>query len=492
MSDEIKATLNEFLDRYTQDAGGPLLFVQEVLGASPDKWQRDVLFDFGRGERRIAIRSCHGPGKTCLLAWLVLYMLLFRFPQKTVATAPTRGQLFDGLYAEVLTWWGRLPEPIRELYTTKSDRIELKAAPAECFFTAKTARPETPEALQGVHAPWVLIIADEASGVPEKIFEAGHGSMSSKEACTVLAGNPVRTSGFFFDAFHKAAALWKTYHIRSAYAEWETGIGSERVTQDFVDETALLYGIESAAFRIRVLGEFPSADDDTVISYMAVASARMREIEEPPHAPRVWGVDVARFGSAQNALVVRTNRQILEVMAWKGVDLMQTAGKIQAKYNETLPGERPQVILVDVNGLGAGVVDRLYELGLPVRGINVAESTNITDRFLRLRDELWWKGREWFETLGVAMCSNNEDKDDPAEQLARELVQPKYGFMSTGKLKVESKDEMLKRGISSPDVGDAFILTMAEDVATLVGGSGTSWGQVGWNDELPSRVTGVP
>ncbi len=223
---------------------------------------------------------------------------------------------------------------------------------------------------------------------------------------------------------------------------------------------------------------------------MLVEQARQRDIEEDPNAGRLWGVDVARFGSAQNALVVRTNRSVLEVETWKGVDLMQTAGKIQSKYNATPGHERPNVILVDVNGLGAGVVDRLYELGLPVRGINVAESTNITDRFLRLRDELWWKGREWFESRGVALISNPKDKDDPAEQLARELVQPKYQFMSTGKLKVETKDEMLKRGIPSPDVADAFILTMAEDAATLAGGS--NWSQPSWNQELPTRVTGVP
>ncbi len=494
MSAEAAEVFGEFLDRYGPAAGeaGPALFVREVFGVEPDEWQEDVLDDYGRGERRIAIRSAHGPGKTCLLAWLVIYVLLFRFPQKTVATAPTKGQLFDGLYAEVLTWWKRLPIAIQDLYVTKSDRVELKASPAESFFTAKTARPETPEALQGIHSEHVLVIADEASGVPEPIFEAGSGSMSGEHACTIMAGNPVRTSGFFFEAFHKLANLWKTYHIRSAYAEWPTGIPSERVTAGYVEEQAILYGEESAAFRIRVLGEFPSADDDTVVPYVLVEGARNREIEDREDAARVWGIDVARFGSAKNALVVRTNRNVLEVEMWNGVDLMQTAGRIHAKWNATRQVERPQVILIDVNGLGGGVVDRLYELGLPVRGINVGESAGIGERFVRLRDELWWKGREWLEGQGVAIIADRKDKDSAAELMAKELVQPKYKFLSTGKLQVESKDEMRKRGVPSPDVADAFILTMSEDAATLSGGSGAGWGTVSWNEELPGRVTGVP
>jgi hypothetical protein len=491
---DVETILKAFLDRYGPAAGwrGPALFVREVFGCEPDGWQEDVLNDFGRGERRIAIRSAHGPGKTCLLAWLVIYMLLFRFPQKTVATAPTRGQLFDGLYAEVLTWWKRLPLDIQNLYVTKSDRIELLASPAESFFTAKTARPETPEALQGIHSENVLIIADEASGVPEPIFEAGSGSMSGASACTILAGNPVRTSGFFFEAFHKLANLWKTYHVRCAFADWPTGVPSTRITKTYAEEQAILYGEESAAYRIRVLGEFPKADEDTVIPYVLVESARNREIEERPDAVRVWGVDVARFGSAKNALVVRTNRNVLSVEMWNGVDLMQTAGRIHEKYNATTHAERPQVILIDVNGLGGGVVDRLYELGLPVRGINVGESTNIGNRFIRLRDELWWKGREWLEGMGVAIVSNRKDKDSAEELMAKELVQPKYKFLSTGKLQVESKDEMRKRGVPSPDVADAFILTMAEDAATLSGGNAGWSGGLGWNEEMPSRVTGVP
>jgi hypothetical protein len=114
---------------------------------------------------------------------------------------------------------------------------------------------------------------------------------------------------------------------------------------------------------------------------------------------------------------------------------------------------RPSEILVDVIGIGAGVVDRLYELGLPVRGINVGESASSKEQFVRLRDELWWKGRKFFEAKD---CKIPND-----DALISELCAPTYKFMSTGKVIVESKDEMKKRISRSPDLADAFLLTLA-------------------------------
>jgi len=472
-------------------AMGPVNLVKEVFKADPDEWQGDVLQDFGRGERRIAIRSAHGPGKTCVVAWMVWCMLLTRFPQKTVATAPTKGQLFDSLFTEILSWGKRLPPQLNALFNFKSDRIELLGSPAESFFSARSARPEMPEALQGIHSDHVLIIADEASGIPEPIFEAGSGSMSGENATTILLGNPVRTSGLFFDVFNKMADNWKTYHIRAASVDWPSGIPSDRVIPDFVEDIALRYGEESNAYRIRVLGEFPKGDENTVVPFELVEASRTRDIKTVPGAPCVWGVDVARFGSARNALAVRTKRELVSIETWEGVDLMQTAGRIKRKWDATMPSERPETILIDVNGLGGGVVDRLIELGLPVRGINVGESANIDDRFMRLRDELWWRVREWFEGKDVKFPPFSRKEHCPVEITVSELVKPTYSYQSSGKIKVESKDEMRKRGVASPDLADAFMLTFAEDVAVLMG-HGTGFSGSAWNEELPDRSMGVP
>ena len=493
--------LNAFVQRYGPESGaeGPVLFVREVLGAEPDDWQLEVLRDFGGGERNVAIRACHGVGKTAVMAWLVLLMLTTRYPMKTVATAPTRAQMFDNLYAEVVTWFGKLPEPIQALYTVKTDRIEFIPRPKDSFFSARTAKAEQPEALQGIHRDdgYILILVDEASGVAEAIFESGSGSMSGPNVMTLMIANPSRTTGYFADAFGRMRELWKRYHVTSSHGMWPEDEGpgegayiSTRPTKAYEKEQAIRFGRDSDAYRIRVLGAFPKSDEDTVIPLYLVEAAENRDIVEAPDPTRVWGIDVARFGTARNALVERTRREVKNVDVWQKMDLMATVGRIKHRWDDTRPSERPSAILVDVNGIGAGVVDRLWEMGLPVRGVNVSESAAADDRFNKSRDELWWKAREWLEGKDVSLPVV-DDPESHIEGLKAELIQPRYTFLSSGKIKVESKDDMKKRKVRSPDIADAFIHTFAEDLA-FASGPGAVGGEASWNEELPARVSGVP
>jgi phage terminase large subunit len=459
------SVLLEFVERYGPAAGeqGPELFVYEVLGVEEiDPWQLELLRAYGRGERRISVRSCHGPGKTALTAWLILYQLLFRFPQKTIATAPTRGQLFDALFAEVMTWFSHMPKRLQELYNCKSDRIEMIAAPDESFFSARTARRESPEALQGVHSDHVLLIADEASGVDEAIYEAAVGSMSGDNATTLLCSNPVRTSGFFFDTHHKLKDMWFTVHVGAD--------DSPRVTEDFKLDVARRYGEDSNAYRVRVLGEFPKADDNTIIPFELVESAAAREIVVPEDAEVVWGLDVARFGDDVSCLTQRSRYSVDWENEYKNLDLMALVGRVHEQYNSLMPSQRPTEILVDVIGVGAGVVDRLRELGLPARGINVGESASMKEAYMNLRAELWFKAREWLEEKACTLGPNTEI-------LRSELVIPRYDFTSSGKIQAEAKSEMKKRGHKSPNHADAFVLTFASNALRASRGrkGSTTW-----------------
>ena len=463
---------NDFLDRYGTPAGedGPVRLVREVFGVEPDEWQEEVLRAYGRGERGIAVRSCHGPGKTAVASWCVWHMLLTKIPQKTVATAPTSAQLKGALLPEVKMWGTKMPPALQELFDVKSEGIYLKSAPAESFFEARTSRAESPEALQGVHSKHVLLIGDEASGIPEQVYEASIGSMSDERATTLLIGNPVRSSGFFFECFYKMKDRWRTRRVSHT--------DSSRVSDEFVEDVRRRYGEDSNAFRVRCLGEFPKSDEDTVIPFEWVQSARDRDIIEAPTVKRVWGLDVARYGSDRSALVERTHRTAAVLDVWGQCDLMETVGRVKRRYDDTLI--RPAAILVDVVGMGGGVVDRLQELGLPVRGINVGESASMSDKFLRARSELWWRGREWFERKDVHLIAPATDNpEDPAEVLFSELVAPRYQYSSTGKVAVEPKDALKSRGHKSPDVADAFMLTFAEDLSGAMYGSAgsVSWGE---------------
>ena len=448
----------EFIKLYRND---PVKFVKEVLGVEPDEWQQDFLQAVASGERKISIRSGHGVGKSTTASWAMLWFLLTRYPVKVVVTAPTSAQLYDALFAELKRWVKELPQPVQDLLDVKQERIELKASSTEAFISARTSRAEQPEALQGVHSDNVMLVADEASGVPEAVFEAAAGSMSGHNALTILLGNPVRSSGFFFDTHNRLKDEWWTRRVSC--------IDSTRVSKEYVDDMKSRYGEESNAFRIRVLGEFPRSDDDTIIPMDLLESAKHRDTRAYEDAPIVWGLDVARFGSDSSVLCKRQSNVVHTLERWRNLDLMQLTGAVVAQYEACDHKSRPTEILVDSIGLGAGVVDRLRELNLPARGINVSESPAMGGTYLNLRAELWHKAKAWLEKRDCKI-PNNED-------LIGELATVRYTFTSNGKIKIESKDDIRRRGLKSPDMADAFVLTFASDAATISWGKSSSWGK---------------
>jgi len=456
MSNLADNTMIDVVQRY---AKRPTLFVQEILGVEPLDYQAEFLEAIASGERKISVRSGHGTGKSTAASWAMLWFFLMHYPNKVVVTAPTSSQLFDALFAELKRWINELPPAMQQLINAKSDRIEHVSAPSEMFISARTSRAETPEALAGVHSEHVMLVVDEASGVPEQVFEAAAGSMSGHSAVTIMLSNPTRSSGTFFESQTRMANSWWT-------RRWSC-VDSPLVSDEFVNEMRLRYGEESNAFRIRVLGEFPLADDDTIIPFHLVEAAMHRDVEVADDTKPVWGLDVARFGTDCTALCKRVGPIVIEVRSWRGLDLMQTVGRVVAEYESLPPSRRPKEILVDSIGVGSGVVDRLRELNLPVRGVNVAESPSMGDTYLNLRSELWFKAKAWFEDRSCKLPKN--------DQLIAELTGIRYSFTSSGKMKAESKDEMRKRGLASPDLADAFCLTMASDAATALSGSFSSW-----------------
>ena len=459
MAAEKKSAWADFLKRYHDDPAG---FAEHVIKMNPLPWQREVMVAIAAGERRISVRSGHGVGKSSCAAAIILWYLTTRYPCKVVVTAPTASQLYDALFAEAKRRLKEMPEAVSKLLEATSDRIVLKSSPTEAFCSARTSSKERPESLAGVHSENVLLIADEASGIPEEVFESAAGSMSGHAATTLLLGNPTRTSGFFYRTHTDLKNDWWTKKVSCA--------DSPLVSDDFITDMAKRYGEESAAYSIRVLGEFPQADEDTYIPLYLIEASLTRDVEESPNAPVVWGLDCARYGSDRSALAKRKGNHLTEIIkTWRDKSTMELAGIILNEYETTSIMDRPQEILVDSIGVGAGVVDRLIELELPARGINVAESASLSDKYMRLRDELWGKTREFFEAKECVLPDDS--------QLVFELAAPRFSFTSSGKIKIESKDELRKRGIKSPDLADAFCLTFATNAVAAAHGSRFAWQQ---------------
>jgi hypothetical protein len=438
----------------------PLLFVTEVLHAEPDQWQRQVLVDVA-AHNRMAIRSGHGVGKSSLLSWLILWYITCHFPCKIAVTGANFDQLRATLWAELSLWMGRMPEQLRQLLVYSAESLKIRNYPEQAFAVVRTASKERAQGLAGFHSDHVLVIIDEASAVHTLIFEVLRGALTSEGAKLLMAGNPTQRAGDFFQAFHEQRGLWKTYHISS--------LDSSRVSRAWIKEQADLYGVDSNVYRVRVLGEFPRQDFDGVIPLDLLEAAAARDVRALDVAP-VWGLDVARFGGDRTALAKRQgNVQLEPVKARSGLDTEQVAGWVLNEWLDTPPALRPGRICIDVIGLGAGVFDKLRRerrfvtLGQTViSGVNVAEAAASRDRYERLRDELWFMCREWLQARDCQLCS-----DDQA--LIGELAGPKYDERADGRLKVESKDDMVKRGIRSPDLADAWIMTFGTSINSARG-----------------------
>ncbi|HEY8026264.1 MAG TPA: hypothetical protein VIF60_16990 [Burkholderiaceae bacterium] len=435
-------------------AGGPAKFAAEAMGAEPDAWQWEasrLLVE----RRKLSVRSGHGVGKSTFMAWCILWFCVCYFPCKIPATAPTGHQLDDVLWAELAKWHRILTEHLPLLgneFQWSAGMFKLKSHPSESFAVARTSRPERPEALQGFHSENIMFLIDEASGVADNVFEVAEGALSTDGAFVVMAANPTRQSGYFFDSHHKMRSFWAALHVN--------GEDCKRVSKNYIDSMARKYGRQSSIYKVRVQGDFAAAADG-VIPLELCESAKIRGVALKDRAPIIWGLDVARFGDDSTALAKRQgNWQLEKTREWYGKDTMQTAGLIKAEWEATPTHLRPVSINVDVIGIGAGVVDRLSEQGLPVFGVNVAESAaaNIGEAsYSRLRDELWFKGREWLAALDCRLL----DDDD----LIGELTTPKYSILSNGDIKVESKQDMKSRGVKSPNLADAWLLTFASDGA---------------------------
>lgn len=451
MSSQDSAAIKRAIERWR--AGGPALFAQEVLGADPTPQQWEASRAIVE-KRRVTIRSGHGTGKSAFMAWCVLWFVTVYFPCKIPCTAPTSHQLSDILWAEIAKWHRKMSQAMPELageFEWSAERFSVREFPNESFAVARTSRPEKPEALQGFHSENILFLIDEASGVPEAVFQVAEGALSTDGAFVVMAANPTREDGYFYDSHHKMRSRWAALH-------WD-GEESPMVSKSYIEDMRIKYGVDSPIYQVRVKGNFATASDGIIPLHLC-ESAKVRDVAGTK-APIIWGLDVARFGDDSTALAKRKgNIQLEPTREWFGKDTMQTAGMIKQEYDNAK--DKPASINVDVIGIGAGVVDRLKEMGLPVRGINVAESPSVGDQYQRLRDELWFKGKEWLARMDCKLA------DDDA--LIGELTTAKYQILSNGKIKVEGKDEMKKRGVASPNRADAWLLTFAE-----IGVTDDSW-----------------
>ena len=400
------------------------------------------------GKRRfgIAARSGHGVGKTAGVAMLICTWLYLMPTCKIPVTAPKKEQLSDNLWPEIAKLLN--DSLLKEDFEWTKTKVFIKGEEQTRFCVPRTG--SSPEALQGFHDDHLLMIAEEASGIEQSVFAPIEGTLTNEGAVLLLIGNPTKSSGYFYNAF-RDDGFYKM-HIPCIYPD---GTLAPLVSAEVPERAAARYGKDSNYYRVRVLGEFPADDPDALIPREWVRAAMEREIPDDATYRVVWGLDVARFGDDRTVLCKRRGNKVIEALkSWSKKDGMQIAGLIQLEYNDTDEEMRPSEIIVDTIGLGAGPYDRMKELGMPVRSLNVAEMAAVRDRFRRRRDELWHTMRDWLETMAISLPLD--------EDLLEELSTPRYDTKSNGVIEVESKRDFKKRlGARSPDLAEALMLTFA-------------------------------
>lgn len=425
----------------------PLLFVKECLQASPTTQQAEALMSFA-GAKRTSIRSGHGCGKSTTASWLILWFAITRPFARIACTAPTARQLSDILWSELAKWTRK--SILAEEFVIQKDKIFQKDYPKEWWIRAispsvKAGKDEQAETLAGLHADHLLIVVDEASGVPDPVYIPLEGAITGEDNKVLLIGNPTKNKGYFNDTHFdvKISKSWNKLHWNSEKSE----IVSKETVQYFRDK----YGYDSNVYRIRILGEPPLDDENTLIPLSWSLQCIDNEVIVADDEPTYLGVDVARYGEDKSIILPR---QGLKILPWNTFQSMNTI-ELGMRVNQVYFDMEADGIAIDEIGVGAGVTDWLVKHGKTrTFGVNVGNSSSDIGKYARLRDELWWRVREKC-MKGVYSFPDGE----MGQTLCDELSSPRYEYTINGGVKVEGKKEMKMRGVASPNIADALCLT---------------------------------
>lgn len=426
----------------------PDYFFEKWLGVNLWEKERELLQSV-KTFRKTTVRSCHSSGKTFTVARIALWFLYGFPPAVVIDTAPTDRQVRNQFWREFRAAHQRALRPLGgELLKTQFNIDEDWYAFG--FSTRETVGEGVADKFQGFHGKNILFIVDEASGVSPAIFEAIDGCLAS--GCVVrliYVGNPTCNEGRFTEAFKDSS--FNPIHI-SAFdipnVKEKKVIIPGLATWEWVEEMKKKYGEDSDVYKIKVLGEFPSKSSDTVISVDLVEKAIDAE-REIFGEEEILGVDPARYGDDSTAIIWRKGNRARVVEKIQGQDTMRIAGLIKNYLTKDFEKAKTHI---DIIGLGVGIFDRLREqpeVADRVCGVNTAKDAQEKEDYKNLRAEGWHVAKEWLKT---AILEKHEDW--------YQLAKPKYKILSSGQIQLESKEDMKKRGVSSPDVADALVLTL--------------------------------
>lgn len=435
----------------------PVEFCAVVLGSFLTSDQERVARSFAQ-YRNLAVPSGHGVGKDWLAARLALWRLYAtRQRAKVITTANTEAQL-------KLVLWGEIDSAIRQAPVELPGQMNVLSLTIkrDHYLVGLTAAKSA--SLQGHHAPEVTVIYDEADGIKPEFFAAGQSLSVGENDKQLAIFNPIDPSSEM--ARRMQSGVW---HVERISSETHPNVKAGKtlipgaVTRTYIDEILAETGgnRDSDLYNSRVRGYYPQQSEDSLISAVWIDAAKCRY--RMPKEYTSIGCDVARYGPDKTVIAgIDEEGNVAILSSAQGHETMTTTGKLMS-----LARQFPNAtITVDEGVMGGGVIDRLREQGIQVKPFNFGASAINPKTFILARDELYWTLREHLRVGDIGLPKHIE--------LESEMVAMRYGYHSTGRVKVESKDALRDRLKRSPDHADAVALAV--------------WG---WRKRGPSYATGT-
>ena len=424
----------------------PSQFLEHVLGCSFYDRQIEMI-EAVRDYARVAVCGANGTGKDYAAGRIIHWWQQTRYPAKTIVIGPTHRQVHDILWRECRTAFIQARVPLGGRMLPSASRWEYD----DQHFAVGFATNDEFN-IQGFHSPHLLVVLTEAHSMEQGQVDAVKRLNPER---ILMTGNPFTVTGEFYDAFHERSDLYHPVTI-SAFDTPNVLMGDMVipgiVTAEQVTERAIEWGEESPLYQASVLGEFPDSLDDNLVSLVDAKAAVNRQLVVPEHEPAIFGVDVARYGGDASVVYRRQGSVARVLYRRQGVSTMDLTARLADLLEEDQAVDR---IVVDSVGVGAGVVDRLREMPVSRRVAVIpfvgGAKARDHDRFANAIAECWWGMAQSFRQ------GNIDIEDD--KRLVAQVTGRNYTEQSDRRIRLESKDEIKRRGGRSPDEADALAMT---------------------------------
>lgn len=456
----------------------PLFFPVNILGIKPWSKQKKAIryvIDRNAEYNKTTIRGCHGFGKSYISGNIILQFLYTYKPSIVLSTAPTFRQVEKAIWKEVRTSYNASRIPLGGKLQDGAPLIQI----VKDQWYAMGVSTSEGDKFQGFHEENILVVVDEAAGVPEQIFTSIEGLLTSANAKLLIIGNPTSTTGTFKKSFEEggwnkiAVSAFQTPNFKY-YGITEKDIATGRwhdlmeaknfklpfpklITPAWVADKYKRWGPNSILYTTRVNGDFADEGGDTIVplSWIEAAFNRWEELEYEGKVN--MGVDVAEFGRDSSCVYTRIGRKVKPCKQYSKLPIMQLVGHLVVQFN----AEQCSYINIDTIGVGTGVEGRLDEIGIPTNRVNVAEGPGglkqeETAKFINKRAQFYWTLRELLDPSNPDAIGIPED-----DELMEELLATKYKINSSGKIQIIGKDEIKANLGRSPDKADALMICCA-------------------------------